>query len=104
MRRYDGKTYDKKGVKEVWAQSGQSSLEKRQATVQLTVFVDLVDRVGPTVIFRGKGHRIIAKEKQSYERQVKILYQEKAWCDDEIMMEWISTEWANPFKNPIGQN
>ena len=20
------------------------------------------------------------------------------------MKEWISTEWANPFKNPIGQN
>ena len=22
--------------------------------------------------------------------------------DQEIMKEWISTEWANPFKNPIG--
>ena len=32
------------------------------------------------------------------------MYQEKAWCDEEIMKEWISTEWANPFKNPIGQN
>ena len=29
----DGKTYDKKGVKEVWAQSGQSSLDKIKATV-----------------------------------------------------------------------
>ena len=25
----DGKTYDKKGLKEVWAQSGQSGLDKR---------------------------------------------------------------------------
>ena len=40
----DGKTYDIKGVKEVWAQSGQSGLDKRQATVQLTVFADGVDR------------------------------------------------------------
>ena len=32
------------------------------------------------------------------------MYQEKAWCDQEIMKEQISTEWANPFKNPIGQN
>ena len=56
-----------KGVKEVWAQSGQSSLDKRQVTVQLTVFADGVDSVRPTVIFRGKGLRISAKEKQSYE-------------------------------------
>ena len=26
------------------------------------------------------------------------MYQEKAWCDQEIMMEWISTELANPLK------
>ena len=32
------------------------------------------------------------------------MYQEKAWCDQEIMKEWISTEWENSFKNPIGQN
>ena len=47
----DGKTYDKKGVKDVLAQSGQSGLDKRQGTVQLTVFADAVDRVRPTVIF-----------------------------------------------------
>ena len=45
----DGKTYDKKVVKEVWAQSGQSGQDKKQATVQLTVFTDGVDRVRPTV-------------------------------------------------------
>ena len=32
------------------------------------------------------------------------MYQAQAWCDQEIMKEWFSTEWANPFKNPIGQN
>ena len=100
----DAKTYDKKGVKELWAQSGQSSLDKSQATVQLTVFADGVDRVRPNVVFQGKDLRISAKEKQSYDRRVKVMYQEKAWCDEEIMKEWISTEWANPFKNPIGQN
>ena len=59
----DGKTYDKKGVKEVWVQSGQAGLDKRQATVQSAVFSDWVARVRPTVIFRGKGFRISAKEK-----------------------------------------
>ena len=32
------------------------------------------------------------------------MYQGKAWCHQEIMKKWISTEWANPFKNPIGLN
>ena len=32
------------------------------------------------------------------------MYQEKVWCDQEIVREWIYTKWVNPFKNPIGQN
>ena len=32
------------------------------------------------------------------------MYQAQAWCDQEIMKEWFSTKWANPFKNPIGEN
>ena len=36
----DKKTYDKKGAEEVWKASGQSSLEKSQRTIQLTVFAD----------------------------------------------------------------
>ena len=100
----DGKTYDKKGTKEVWAQSGQSGLEKRKAAVQLTVFAHGDDRVRPNVIFRGKGLRINAKEKQSYGQPVKAMFQEKTWCDQGIMKEWISTEWANPFKNLLGRN
>ena len=64
----DGKTYVKKSLKEVRTQSGQSGLDKRQATVQLTMFADGVDRVRPTVIFRGKGLQVSAKEKQSYDR------------------------------------
>ena len=54
----DRKTYDKKGVKEAWTESGQSGQDKRQAiVVQLTVFADAVERVRPTVIFRGKGFK-----------------------------------------------
>ena len=56
------------------------------------------------LFFGGKGPQISAKEKQIYDQQVKVMYQEKAWCDEKIMKEWISNKWANPFKNPIGQN
>ena len=93
----EGKTYNKKGVKEVWTQSEQSGLDKREATVQLTVFPDRVDTVRPTVIFRGKSLRISAKEKQSYDRRVKIMHQENAWCDQEIMKEWISIGTGKSF-------
>ena len=64
----------------------------------MTVFADGVVRVRPIAIFQGKDLRISAKEKQSYDRRVKVMYQEKAWCDQEIMKEWISTELANPLK------
>ena len=98
----DGKTYDEK-EEDVWVQSGQSSLDKSQATVQLTVFADGVDRVKPTVVFRGKGFWISAKKTKLW--QVKVMDQEeKAWCDQEITKEWVSAEWTNPFKNPVGQN
>ena len=36
----DNKTYDKKGAEGVWIASGQPGLEKRQCTIQLTVFAD----------------------------------------------------------------
>ena len=28
----------------------------------------------------------------NYDQRVKVMYQEKAWCDQEIMKEWISIE------------
>ena len=81
----DEKIYDKKGAKEVWAQSRQCGLDKGQAIVQLTIFADWVDRVRVTVNFQGKSLPISAKEKQSYDRRITVMYQEKAWCDQEIM-------------------
>ena len=28
------------------------------------------------------------------------MFQEKAWCDEAIMREWVASEWANVFTNP----
>ena len=50
--------HEDKGSKTVWVQGGISSLNKRQCTVQLTVFADGVPCVKPLVIFRGTGNRI----------------------------------------------
>ena len=72
------KTFDIKGVKEVWAQCGQSGLDRGKAMVQLTVFADGVDRVRPTIMFKGKGLRITTKKKNSYKKRMRVLFQEKA--------------------------
>ena len=82
----DGKTYNQTGSKEIWCTSGSSGLEKRQWTVQLTIFADGVSRVRPLVIFRGKGLRIKAEEKRKWDKWVKVLFQKKRlvrWEDDE---------------------
>ena len=54
-----GKTYAEKGSKSVWYRSvGGSGMDKRQATVQLTIDADGVARLKPLIIFRGTGLRI----------------------------------------------
>lgn len=50
-----GQTYSDRGEHSVWVRGGASGLEKRQCTVQLTIFADGEARVKPLIIFRGKG-------------------------------------------------
>ena len=59
----DGTTYDQTGAQTVWVRGAASGLDKRQCTVQLTIFADGVARVKPLIIFRGKGARITFLEK-----------------------------------------
>lgn len=96
----DGKTYEGTGKKEVWTASAASGLDKRQCTVQLTVFADGKPRVRPTIIFRGQGKRIAKSEQESWDSRVRVMFQKKAWCDEVIMKEWVASEWANVFTNP----
>ena len=95
----DNKTYEKKGSKEVWLASGASGLEKRQCTVQMTVFAD-GSTLPPLIIFRGKGIRISADERNNWDRRVKVTFQPKAWCDEDVMKKWIQEDW-NVFLNPL---
>ena len=68
------------------------------STVPLTVFSDGVNRVRPKTIFKGKGLWIRTKEKVLQTRGVTC--QEKDWCDENIMKEWVNTEWSNLSTNP----
>ena len=58
----DGKTNADKGSSEVWCATHGSVLDRRQCSVQLTIFADGKSRAKPLVIFRGKGLRIKSKD------------------------------------------
>ena len=53
-----GSTYAERGERSVWLCGGASGLNKRQCTVQLTLFADGEPRVKLLVICCGKGKRI----------------------------------------------
>ena len=55
---FDGEMYSDTGGKRVRVRGASSGLEKRQCTVQVTLFADGVPQVKPMVIFHEKGKRI----------------------------------------------
>lgn len=88
-----GSTYESRGVKSVWVKSSGSGLDKRQATVQLTIFADGVKRVQPLIVFRGKGLRISQKERNSWDHRVTVQFQGNAWVDENVMKYWVQHMW-----------
>ena len=84
-----GATYAKTGKKTVWTRTTGSGNEKRQCTVQLTVFADGEPRVKPLLIFKGTGKRISDKKTKQYDSRVVVKFQENARCDENIMMFWL---------------
>ena len=90
-------TYEITGSKDVCCRSGAYGLDKRQATAQITLFTDGKPRVKPAVIFRGKGKRLKATEKNAWDKRVTVYFQENAWCDEDIMLKWIHNNWNNFF-------
>ena len=73
----DNRTYDTVSAKEIWVRSGQSGLDKRQCTVQPTVFGDAVCQLRPTLIFRGKGLQISKEEKSNWDKRVELFFSRK---------------------------
>ena len=51
----------------------------------VTLFDDGLCLLTPTLIFRGKGFRMSKGEKSTWDKRVKVLFQEKAWYDENVM-------------------
>ena len=89
----EGKTYHIQGEKTIWVKSTGSGLDKRQMTVQLTIFADGIGRVKPLIVFRGKGLRITATEKALWSNKVDVVFQENACMDENIFLWWMENAW-----------
>ena len=96
-----GSTYADRGEKSVWIRGGASGLDKRQCTVQLTLFADGEPRVKPLIIFRGKGKRIAVAERASYDSRVIVQFQANAWSDEDIMKFWVRHCWKSSCDGPM---
>ena len=101
------RTYEVKGAKRVAINQLGPSLSKRQATGQLAFrpavpppegcsdskareLYDkyLTEQPAPCIIFRGKG-RITAIERAAYPEGLVVLWQDCAWVDRPIALEWV---------------
>ena len=80
------KTISEKGSRRVWVRQTKSSMDKRMATVHLTIRPRGDTQVKPIVIFRGKG-AVFQQEKDLYDKRVNVLFQKNAWVDDDIALK-----------------
>ena len=88
-----GKTYNLVGEKTVWLQSSKSGWDKRQGTIQLTVFADGIPRVLPLIFFRGQGTRpTIVREREEYDPRVVVKLNPTAYANSSNMLEWLDEQ------------
>ena len=96
-----GATIAETGEKTIWTRTTGEDHEKRQCTVQLTLFADGEPRLKSLLIFKGTltGQRILEKETKQYDSRVVVRFQENAWCDEDVMIFWLRKkgEQGKPF-------
>lgn len=90
----EGQTYNTTGEKNIWIQSSSTSgWDKRQGTIQLTVFADGVPRVQPLVFFRGKGiGSTIVEEGRRYDSRVVVKFNPTAYANSTNIVEWLDEQ------------
>ena len=76
-------SWTKKGEQRVEVKTPSDALRKRYCTGHLHFFADRPVEKQPCValVYRGKGIRISAAEKEAYHPRVRVYWQPKAWVD-----------------------
>eukprot|EP00474_Spongospora_subterranea_P001207 CRZ01665.1 hypothetical protein [Spongospora subterranea] len=94
----DCRTVDDKGAVRVWCRQPSSGLEKRQATMHLTLCAD-DDAIQPKpiIIFRGTGKYIMrSSEIDEYDKRVNVLFQKCAWVDTVTALDIVKLYKSDP--------
>jgi hypothetical protein len=68
-----------------WLAQPGDGLEKRQATLHLTIRAEGPQVAKPGVVFRGQGLVLTDWEKSQYPDSVRVYFQPKAWVDTPVM-------------------
>ena len=82
-------------TKKVWISQPQSGLDKRQCSLQVCFRPeDTQPRIA--IIFKGRGKRISTVERESWDPDVDVLFQKKAWA---VSIEWLCLTLAQVVQN-----
>jgi len=97
----DQKTYNSKGAKTIWVRSARSGWEKRQATLQIVLHADGIQRCKPLLIFKATGDKTgkpvdkkIHAEWKLYDQRVVVQFNKKAYSNTDSMIQWIRHQFA----------
>ena len=79
----DGRTYNKKGEKTVWLKEHQSSWNKWQCTLQLTVHANSIPHTKPLIMFKGLETRDshCCAEEKCYPKDIVVIFNKKAYAN-----------------------
>lgn len=98
----DDATYNLIGDKTIGTNGERSGWDKRQATVILYVFADGNLWLKPKLIFKGtptkEGGEIMDKEGHLYDLGVTVEFNDKAWNNGEMTLEWAMEEFIPTVK------
>jgi hypothetical protein len=91
-----GRTYDFKGAKTVWIKEQRSGWDRRQATLQVCVFADGINRCKPLLIFHGDpiGDKRRHVEEKLYDPRVCTAFNKTAWADGTNLKDWVKKQYA----------
>ncbi len=92
-----GCTYDCKGAKTVWIKETRSGWDRQQATLQVCIFADGIQRVKPLLIFHGDPIRKAPRrtEEKLYDPGVKVAFNKTAWADARNLKDWVIGQYSS---------
>lgn len=89
---FSSHTYAMKGDKTLLAKASKSGWDKRQKTIMLTVFADVISRLVPLIILNGtedlaRQTFYHGEERMRYDPRAIVWFNQKGYVNEEIMLK-----------------